>query len=163
MSNKNLQCHQVKAAGESVEPQDRDQQRRGRNEREQEKFERGPGPILAAVHCDQDRHRNQRQLPKAVVEHQVQRNEHAEHGRLLNEEERKEDLASLLDCVPARYHAHRRQQPGQHHQPQAQPVHAHVVKDGRILNPGSIDCKFKSALAQNEVRRQMQRKAKRQQ
>ena len=43
-------------------------------------------------------------------------------------------------------HAHRRKQPGEHHQPQTQPVHAHVVIDGGVLNPRAVDLKLKAAL-----------------
>ena len=86
----------VEAAGPRVEPQDGHQQRRRRNKGKEEKLERGLRAVLAAVHGDQDRHGHQRQLPEAVVEHQVERDEDAEHRRLLNEKERVEDLAPLL-------------------------------------------------------------------
>ncbi len=142
-----------------VEPQNRDQQRRGRNEGEEEELERGPGSVLAAVHGDQNGHGHQRQLPEAVVEHQVQRDEDAEHGGLLHQEERVEDLAPLLDGVPTGDDADGSQQPDEHHQPEAQPVHAHVVKDGGILNPRAVDFELEAVLAEDEVRRQMQREA----
>jgi hypothetical protein len=124
-----LQRGVVEAAGLRIEPQNRHQQRRRGNEGEEEKLERGLGSVLAAVHGDQDRHRHQRQLPEAVVEHQVERDEDAEHGRLLHQEKREEDLAPLLDGVPTGHDAHRRQQPTSTTSHRLKPIHAHVVED----------------------------------
>ena len=70
-----------------------------------------------------------------------------------------ENLAALLDGVPACQHADGRQQTDKHHQPQAQPVDADVVVNRRVLDPGLVDLKLEAALTLNEVRRQMQREA----
>jgi predicted phosphodiesterase len=86
----------VERAGPSVEPKDGNQQRRGGNESKQEELEGGFGSVFAAVHGDEDGHGDERQFPEAVVEHQVERDEDAEHGGLLDEKEREEDFAALL-------------------------------------------------------------------
>ena len=116
------------------------------------------GPVLAAVHGDQDRHRHQRQLPEAVIKHQVERDKYAHHRRLLHQEKRVEDLAALLDRVPTGDHANRGKQPDQHHEPQAQPIHANVIEDCGALNPRLIDLKLEAALPGDKMRRQMKRK-----
>jgi hypothetical protein len=137
VGDQNLQRGEVEAAGYGVEPENRDEQRRGGNEGEEEELQRGLGSVLAAVHGDENRHGNQRQLPEAVVDHQVQREKDAQHGRLLNEEEREEELAPLADGVPTGDDADGSEQANQHHQPQAQAVHAHVVEDRGLLDPQS--------------------------
>ena len=52
---------------------------------------RGLWAVLAAVHGNQDRHRDKRQFPEAVVDHQVERDENADHRGLLNQKQRIED------------------------------------------------------------------------
>ena len=153
MRKQKLQCHEVEAARARVEPEDGDQQRSRRNEREEEELECGLRAVLAAVHGDQDRHGNQRQFPEAVVEHQVERDEDADHRGLLHQEERVEDLAAFLDGVPTGQHADRREQADENHEPQAQTVDADVIGDGGILNPGRVDLKLKAGLAQRRSAR----------
>ena len=98
---------------------------------------RGLWAILAAVHGDEDRHGHQRQLPEAVVEHQVERDEDAEHGGLLDEKERVEDFAARLDRVPTGEDADGREQADENDEPEAQAVDADVVVDGGVLDPGA--------------------------
>jgi len=86
VSDEDLQGGEVEAARLDIKPEDRHQQGRGGNEGEQEKLERGLGSVLAAVHGDEDGHGYQRQFPEAVVEHQIQRKEDAEHCCLLDKE-----------------------------------------------------------------------------
>jgi hypothetical protein len=125
---------QTEAARLRVEPEDRHQQRRGGDEGVEEESDRRLRPAIfgkiAPVHGDEDSHRHQRQLPEAVVEHQVQRDEDAEHGRLLDQKERVEDLAARLNGLPACQNAHWREQAGKHNQPERKAVHADVVVDG---------------------------------
>ena len=108
---------------------------------------RGFGAFLAAVHGDEDGHGHQRQLPEAVVEHQVERDEDAEHRGLLDEEERVEDLAALIDGVPTGDDADGREQADENYEPEAEAVDADVVVDGGILDPGLVDFELKSGLA----------------
>ena len=88
------------------------------------------GAVFAAVHGDEDGHGNQREFPEAVVEHQVERDEDAEHGGLLDQEERVEDLAALFDGVPTGEHADGREQADEDDEPEAEAVDADVVEDG---------------------------------
>ena len=103
-------------------------------------FDCGFWSVLAAVHRDQDGHGNEGQLPEAVVDHQVKRDEDAEHRRLLHEEERIEDLAALLDRVPTGQHTNGRKQPDENDQPEAEAIDADVVEiagfsiQGRLIS-----------------------------
>ncbi len=87
MSDENLQRNKVEASGIGIEPKNRYQQRRRRNKSVKKEFERRLRTMVAPVHRDQDRHRNQRKFPEAVIEHQVQRDEYPNHRRLLHEKE----------------------------------------------------------------------------
>ena len=44
-------------------------------------------PFFAAVHGDENGHGDEGEFPEAVVDHQVERDEDAEHGGLLDKEE----------------------------------------------------------------------------
>ena len=144
-------------SGARVEPEDGDQQRRGGDEGEEEEFERGLGAVFAAVHGDEDGHGDERELPEAVVEHEVERDEDAEHGGLLDEEERVEDFAAGLDGVPTGDDADGREQAGEDDEPEAEAVDADVVEDGGVLDPGDVDFELKAGLAGDEVRGKMER------
>ncbi len=109
---------------------------------------RGLRAVFAAVHGDQDGHGNERQLPEAVVDHQVERDEDAEHRGLLNEKERVEDLAAFLDRVPTGQHANGGEQSDEDNQPQAEAVDADVIGDGGTVNPGPVDLELKSVLVE---------------
>ncbi len=75
------------------------------------------GTVLAAVHGNENRHGDKRKFPEPVVDHQVQGDEDAEHGRLLNKEEQVENFAPFLDRVPTGQNADGCEQANQHHQP----------------------------------------------
>ena len=152
-----LQVGEVEGAGLRVEPEDRDEQRRGGNEGEEEELERGLGAVFAAIHGDEDGHGDERKLPEAVVEHEVERDEDAEHGGLLDEEERVENFAAGLDRVPTGDDADGREQADENDEPEAEAVDADVVEDGGILDPGNIALKLEAGLAGDEVRGKMER------
>ena len=133
-----MEVSEVEGVGARVEPENGDQQRRGGDEGEEEEFERGLRAVLAAVHGDENGHGDQRELPEAVVEHEVERDEDAEHGGLLDEEERVEDLAAGLDGVPTGEDADGREQADEDDEPEAEAVDADVVEDGGALDPGNV-------------------------
>ena len=115
------------------------------------------GAVFAAVHGDENGHGNERKLPEAVVEHEVERDEDAEHGGLLDEEERVEDLAAGLDGVPTGDDADGREQADEDDEPEAEAIDADVVEDGGILDPGKVDFELEAGLAGDEVRGKMER------
>ena len=93
------------------------------------KLSGGVRTVLAAVHGDEDGHGHQREFPEAVVDHQVERDKDAEHGGLLDEEERVVDLAALFDGVPTGEYADGCEQAGEDDEPEAEAVDADVVED----------------------------------
>ena len=94
---------QVEGSGDGVEPEHADQQQGRRNEGVEEVLDGGAAAVLGAAEGgDQDRHGNQRELPERVVEEEVKRDEDAQHGDLLQQEEDVEDLAARGDGVPVR-------------------------------------------------------------
>ncbi len=105
----------------------------------------GVRAVFAAVHGDEDGHGNQREFPEAVVDHQVERDKDAEHGGLLDQEERVEDFAALLDGVPTGEYADGREQAGEDDEPEAEAIDADVVEDALVagvrieINPETIE------------------------
>ena len=155
-----LQSGEVEGAGLRVEPENRDQQRRGGNEGEEEEFECGFGAVFAAVHGDEDGHGHERKFPEAVVEHQVERDEDAEHGGLLDEEERVEDLAAFVDGVPTGDDADGSEQTDENDEPEAEAVDADVVGDGRdSQSMGRLTSNWNPRLTMSEVGGQMESEA----
>jgi hypothetical protein len=154
-----LEGVEVERAGAGIEPEDGDQQRRRGNEGEEEEFEGGFWSVFAAVHGDEDGHGDEREFPEAVVEHQVERDEDAEHGGLLDEEEREVDFAALGDGVPTGEHADGCEQAGEDYEPEAEAVDANVVEDGWIFNPGNVGLKLEAVLTVDEMRRQVEGEA----
>ena len=152
-----LEIGEVEGVRFRVEPKNRDEQRRGGDESEEEKFERGARTIFAAVHGDEDGHGNERELPEAVVEHEVERDKDADHSGLLDEEERVEDFAAGLDGLPAGDDADGCEQANENDEPEAEAVDADVVEDRGAFDPGNVLLKLESGLAGNEVRGQMER------
>jgi hypothetical protein len=151
-----LKVGEVEGVGLRVEPENRDEQRRGWDEGEEEEFERGARAFFAAVHGDEDGHGDERELPEAVVEHEVERDEDAEHRGLLDEKERVVDLAAGLDGVPTGDDADGREQADEDDEPEAEAVDADVVEDGGALDPGNVDFELEADLAGDKVRGKME-------
>jgi hypothetical protein len=112
-----LQVNEVEGAGFRVEPENRDEKRGRGDEGEEKEFDRGGRAVFAAIHGDEDSHGDKRELPEAVVEHEIERDEDAEHGGLLDEEERVVDFAAGLDGAPTGDDAYRREQADENHKP----------------------------------------------
>jgi hypothetical protein len=55
---------------------------------------------LVAPDTDEEVHRNQDEVPEHVEEKQVERGEHAQHGRLEQEHEDRELLDLLVNALP---------------------------------------------------------------
>ncbi len=158
-----MQFGEIECARLGVKPQNRNQQGCRGNEREEEELERSFRSLLTAVHGNQDRHGNQRQFPEAVIDHHVERDEDAQHRRLLNKEEYIEDLAASLDRIPAGNDAGWCEQGNEDDKPKTQPINTNVVRDRRVLDPRPVDLKLKASLSAQEMCGQMQRKHERDQ
>ena len=101
----------------------------------QEKLDGRVHAIGAAPNPDQQIHGNQHGFPEHVEQHEVQRDEHAQRGGFHHEQADHEFPDARLDRGPGYQDAERRQQGGQQHQGQADPIHAHCVVDGGRRNP----------------------------
>ena len=102
LGERGLQLDEVEGAGVRVEPQDADQKERRGNEGVEEELDARravAAPRLAAEHGDEDRHGHQRELPEAVVEDEVERDEDADHRGLLQQEERSRTLLSRVSMA----------------------------------------------------------------
>ncbi len=152
-----LKVSEVEGSGFRVEPEDCDEERSGGDESEEEEFERSGRAVFAAVHGDEYGHGDERELPEAVVEHEVERDEDAEHCGLLDEKKRVVDFAAGLDSVPTGDNTDGREQADENDEPKAEAVDADVVEDGGILDPGNVALELEAGLAGDEVRGKMER------
>ena len=78
------------------------------------------------------------ELPEGVVEEEVERDEDAEHGDLLEQEEDVEELLALGDGVPGDEDAERGEESGEDDEPHGEAVDAEVVADGGGVDPGDV-------------------------
>ena len=150
----------VERVGLGVEPEDADEQQRGRNEGVDEILDGGGAAVLGAPEGgDEDGHRNQRKLPERVVEEQVERDEDTEHRDLLEQEQGVEGLLAVGYLVPAGEDAEGREEAGKHDQPHAQAIDAEMVADGGGGDPGEVLGKAEGAVNSGSgvVERKMER------
>ncbi len=134
-----LELGQVEGAGLGVDPEDADEEDSGRDEGVKEVFDGGAAAVFGAAEGgDEDRHRDERELPEGVVEEEVERDEDAEHGDLLEQEEDVEGLAAGADGVPAGEYAERGEEAGEDDEPHGEAVDAEVVADGGGGDPGEV-------------------------
>ena len=122
-----------------VEPEHADEQDGGGDEGVEEVLDGGAAAVFGAAEGgDEQRHGDQRELPEAVVEEEVERDEDAEHRDLLEQEEDVEGLAAGLDGVPRGEDAERGEEAGEDDQPHGEAVDAEVVADGGGGDPGEV-------------------------
>jgi len=131
-----LQFEQVKRAGLEIERQDRHQHQRRTRQRVEEELDRGVYPVVAAPLADQQRHRNQAELPENVEQDKVEREENSQHCRLHQKHQRQIAADVLLDVLIAERHRDRHQKGRQYDQPQADPVHPQMIMDVQTRHPG---------------------------
>ena len=134
-----LEHREVKAAGTGVEPQHADEQDGRREKGVEEVAYAGAAPIGGAAEGgNEDRHGDERHLPEGVVEEEIERDEDAEDGGLLQQEQDVKELAASGDGVPAGQHAKHAEQAGEHAQPHREAVDAEMVMDGGRSDPGEV-------------------------
>ena len=121
--------------GVEIEHDNRHQQQDAAGQGIQEKLDGRVYAVGSAPDPDQQVHGDQHGFPEDVEQHEVQRDEHAECGGFHDEQADHEFSDARPDRGPGHQDAERRQQGGQQHQGQADPVHAHRVVDGGRCNP----------------------------
>ncbi len=121
----------VEGAGADVEPEHGDEHDGRGDEGVEEVLDGGAAAVRgAAEDGDEDRHRDEGELPEGVVEEEVERDEDAEHGDLLEQEEDVEEFLALGDSVPGDEDAERCEESGEDDEPHGEAVDAEVVADG---------------------------------
>ncbi len=136
-----LEGGQVKGAGAGVEPEHGDEEEGGGDEGVDEELDGGAAAVGGAAEGrDENGHRDERELPEGVVEEEVERDEDADHGDLLEEEEDVEELGAGLDGgdVPGGEDAEGGEEAGEDDEPEGEAVDAEVVADGGVGDPGSV-------------------------
>ncbi len=104
----------------------RDQHQHRAKEGIKEELERCIDPVLAAPDADDQEHRDQTGLEEQVEQHQIKRQEHAQHQRFQHQE----GDHVFLDAgfhIPAGGDDQRHQEGGQHHEQDRNPVDTHLV------------------------------------
>ncbi len=123
-----------------VEPEDGDEQDGRGDEGVEEVFDGGAAAVFGAAEGgDEERHRDEGELPEAVVEEEVERDEDAEHRDLLEQEE---DVEELLAASAMAFQETRtpsgREEAGEDDEPHGEAVDAEVVADGGGGDPGDV-------------------------
>ena len=121
----------LEGAGAGVEPEHGDEQDGRGDEGVEEVLDGGAAAVDGAPEGgDEQRHRDERELPEGVVEEEVERDEDAEHRDLLEQEEGVEELLAVGDGVPGDEDAERGEEAGEDDEPHREAVDAEVVADG---------------------------------
>jgi hypothetical protein len=113
--------------------------------------------LPAIVDPDEEVHRDEHRVPEDIEEEQVERDEDPDHRRLERQHEDRELLHLLLDRFPRREQRDRRQEPGEHHEEQADPVDTEVVVDAKRWNPGHALDELELRRGRIELRPQRER------
>ena len=117
----------------------RDEQDGRGDEGVEEVLDGGAAAIFGAAEGgDQQRHRDEGELPEGVVEEEVERDEDAEHRDLLEQEEGVEELLAVVDDVPGDEDAEWGEEAGEHDEPHREAIDADVVVDGGRVDPGEV-------------------------
>ena len=137
LGGEKLELREIKGAGGGVDPEHADEQDGGGDKGVQEVLDGGAAAVFGASEGrDEDRHRDERELPEGVIEEEVERAEDAEHGDLLEKEEDVEGLLAGADGVPAGEDAEGGEEAGEDDEPHGEAVDAEVVGDVGIGDPG---------------------------
>src|SRR6185312_944922 len=128
-----------------------------RDHRVQEELHRRIHLAPVAEHSDQQRHGNERGFPEEVEEEQIKGDEDADESGFHDQQQNKKFLYPVVDGVPRDQHAQRSKECGEDHQPQRNSIHAHVIMNIGMGDPGAIDLELKAAPGAVKVRRQVQR------
>ena len=95
-------------------------------EREQEELDRRVQAPIPAPDPDQEVERDQADLPEEVEQHQIEREEHAEHARLHDEQPDEELLHPSVDVPNHRRDNDRHQHRGQRDHQNQNPIHTKI-------------------------------------
>src|SRR3972149_3866649 len=85
---------------------------------------------------DQEVQRDEHRLPEHVEQEEIERHEDADHARLEQQHEHDELAHALVDRAPGPQQAQRRQERGENHEPEREPVDPDVVADAPGGDPG---------------------------
>ena len=91
-------------------------------QRVDEELARRVPPLRAAPDADEEEERHQRQLEEHVEEHDVERQEDAEHRRLQDQQPGVELVDALGNVRPGDQHRRQDEDRREHHQPDIEPV-----------------------------------------
>ena len=137
------------------------QHQRAAGHREEHELDRRVAPARTAPHADDEEHREEHQLPEQEEEEQVDGHERAEHAPLEHQHEEHELLAVPLDVPPGGEDDDRREQRGEHDQPEREAVDAERVVDAEARDPGDLLGELQRADAGLEGRQHQQREQER--
>ncbi len=116
--------------------QDGHQHEQRADERVEDELDRGVDAVGAAPDADDEVHRHQHDFPEDVEQEEVQGQEDAQHAHFEDEEGDHVLLHPLLDGPEAGQDADPRQERRQHHQQQADAIHAELELDAEGGHPG---------------------------
>ncbi len=133
-----LQGDDVKGAAVEVDEQDGDKHQRAAGEGVEEKLDAGVDATRPAPLADDEVHRDQAGLPEQVKENQVQGDEDADDGGFHQQEKEIVAAGVGVNALPGIEHDERREKCSEQDQPEADAVHAQVVLNLGVGEPGVL-------------------------
>jgi hypothetical protein len=115
--------------------QNRQQHQHAAGHRVQDELHRGVNPPVVAPDADEKVHRDQHRVPEHVEQEQIERDEHANHRALEQQDDDAERSRLVVHRFPGTEEGQRRQEARQDEQEQADAVDADEVADAERRNP----------------------------
>ena len=119
-----------------MQPQDPHQHQDGAGHRVEDKLHRRVDAPLVSPDADEEVHRKQHHFPEEEEEKQVERQKDSDNPGFQHQQHQEKFFYALVDARPGCQDRNRGQKGGQQDEEQTDAVHAQVVIDGRVFDPG---------------------------
>jgi hypothetical protein len=117
------------------QPEDRQQHQDAAGHRIEQELDGRVNAAVVAPDADEEIHRHQHRVPEHIEQEQIERDEHADHRALEQQDEDRKRPRSLVDRLPRTEERDRGQEAREHDEQQADAVHADEVADAECRNP----------------------------
>ncbi len=121
--------------GDEGQEDDGDEHEHAPRHRIEKELERRIHPPPAPPDPDQEVHRDQHRLPEHVEEEEIERDEDPDHRRLEQHEEGEVGVNPAMDRPRGAEDRDRREEGGEEHEEEAQPIHAQVIGGADLIDP----------------------------
>src|SRR5262249_46313142 len=153
-----LNVHQIKAAGEIVQPHDADKHQDGSCHGIENEFDGGVDFAAVAPDANKEGHRDKHHFPEEEEEEEIEREEDANDADFEHQQHDEEFLDALVNVVPGRDDRDGSEERRQDDEEHAEAVHAEVIPNRRGSDPMEILLELIAGDRELHVPRQQQEK-----